>query len=283
MRRGLVLLEERYRTDAALDMDPLSIALRYSKPSDQELSAWVAAHLAYGRVAPMLRAIEKVLQPLGPSPAEHLRSQNEERLRVSLQSALQGWVWRFHTSQDLIEWLLAWRRLDQESGGRGLEPHLTPEAGENPDERLSALVQRLRLELPPSPGIRFMLPDPKSGSACKRWRLFLRWMARPQWPDLGIWKTYSAKDLVIPLDTHVARISRYLGFSARRTPDGRMAQEITDALKRVDPQDPLRFDFALAHMGILGDCPESHREAACALCLISHACNRPEWVHKNLE
>lgn len=283
LRRGLEKLEQRYRSSEALAMDPLSIALRYQNPMDQEIAAWVAAHLAYGRVAPMLRAIEKVLLPLGRFPSEHLRASGDGELRRELQTALTGWVWRFHTSGDLIEWILIWKKLDEESGGRGLEAHLLPRAEEKPDDRLSSFVQRLRLELPATHGIRFMLPDPKTGSACKRWRLFLRWMVRSQWPDLGLWQTYPSEDLVIPLDTHVARISRYLEFSARKTADDLMAREITNFLKRLDPEDPLRFDFALAHLGIMGDCPETHQAAACAQCPMSRMCSRAEWIHKNIK
>lgn len=283
LHRALILLEQRYRTAEALAMDPLVLVLGYARSGDQEVAAWVAAHLAYGRVAPMLRAIEAVLGPLGETPADFLRSYPEAQLRARLRKALEAWVWRFHTSQDLIEWLLAWKRLDEESAGRGLEPHLRPQSGQDAQARLSTLVRRLRNELPATHGIRFLLPDPASGSACKRWRLFLRWMVRRGWPDLGIWREYPASELVIPLDTHVARISRYLGFSIRRTPDGAMAREITDFLRSIDAEDPLRFDFALAHMGILGDCPERFQPASCAQCPMSHSCARPEWLHKNAE
>jgi uncharacterized protein (TIGR02757 family) len=277
---ALAVLEQRYRTPEALAMDPLAIVLGFTQAEDQELAAWVAAHLAYGRVAPMLRAIKGVLQPLGAKPAEILRNTPEARLRSRLRKALEAWVWRFHTREDLIEWLLAWKHLDAESGGRGLEYHLQPQPGLNAEARLSALVLRLRRDLPVTHGIRFLLPDPESGSACKRWRLFLRWMVRRGWPDLGLWRQYPVADLMMPVDTHVARITRYLGFSTRRTPDGAMAREITAFLRTIDPEDPLRFDFALAHMGILGDCPERFRAASCAQCPMSQSCGRPEWLHK---
>jgi uncharacterized protein (TIGR02757 family) len=101
--------------------------------------------------------------------------------------------------------------------------------------------------------------------------MFLRWMVRRDWPDLGLWARCSPADLVIPLDTHVARISRYIGLSARSTPDGRMALEITAALRRIDPLDPLRFDFALSHLGILGDCP-GLRQPSCTPCPLYTVC-----------
>ncbi len=261
----------RYDTAGALDLDPLSVALAYPDPTDREVAAFVAAHLAYGRVAPMLRAVRAALAPLGPRPATWLRERPETGAQRALHRALKDWAWRFHTGGDLAAWLLAWRRLDEESGS-GLESHLLPGPGEDADAALSRLVQRLRIELPATYGLRFSLPDPLEGAACKRWRMFLRWMARTGWPDLGLWTRYPKDQLVIPLDTHVARVSRYIGLSARATPDGRMAREITEALRRLDPADPLRYDFALSHLGILGDCPGVRRKATCTGCPLYTIC-----------
>jgi len=272
MKIALEALEARYRSPRALDLDPLRIPLAYSGPWDREVAAWVAAHLAYGRVAPMLRAIQGALAPLGPTPSQWLRRVDATRARGLLAQALEGWVWRFHTSQDMVEWLLAWKQLDEESLNRGLEAHLLPAEGRSAEEALSTLVQRLRHELPSSHGTRFSLPDPREGSACKRWRMFLRWMVREGWPDLGQWRTYPRESLVIPLDTHVARTARLIGLSQRKTPDGRMALEITDSLRRIDPSDPLRFDFALSHLGILGDCPGARTLPSCANCPLTALC-----------
>ncbi len=268
----LEALRVKYETSQALAMDPLSIPLRFTDPMDQELVAWVAAHLAYGRVAPMLRAIEGILVPLGEAPASMLRGAGEADLS-RLREALEGWKWRFHTGSDLYHWLLVWKTLDLESGGLGLEPHLAPSPDAPSDLRLSRLVHRLRGELPSSHGLRFMLPDPLEGSACKRWRMFLRWMVRQGWPDLGLWKTHPVQTLVIPLDTHVARIAKLIGLSRRATPDGRMAHEITDALARLDPSDPLKYDFAISHLGILGDCPGHRNPTACQDCPLVSVCS----------
>lgn len=261
----------RYDTPEALLKDPLSIPLSYSGRLDREVAAFVAAHLAYGRVEPMLRAVRAALAPLGPQPAEWLLQRPEGEAREELLDRLTSWVWRFHTPWDITAWLLAWRRLAMESGD-GLEAHLLPGSGETPDLRLSRLVQRLRKELPPTYGSRFSLPDPLEGAACKRWRMFLRWLVRSDWPDLGLWTHYPSDQLIIPLDTHVARISRYIGLTDRATPDGKMAQEITTALRRLDPADPLRYDFAISHLGILGDCPGVRQRSTCAGCPLYSIC-----------
>lgn len=262
---------DRYDTAGALAKDPLSVALAYDAPLDREVAAFVAAHLAYGRVDPMIRAVRGALAPLGSAPAAWLRERTEAEVERGLAQVLAGWVWRFHTADDLAAWLLAWKRLDAESGN-GLEAHLRPGPVEAPDGALSRLVQRLRAELPDSYGSRFSLPDPLEGAACKRWRMFLRWMVRTGWPDLGLWTRYPPHYLVIPLDTHVARVSRFIGLTHRATPDGKMAREITEALRRLDPTDPLRYDFALSHLGILGDCPGVRHRSTCAECPLYSVC-----------
>ncbi len=272
LRPRLDRLHDQYQDPGALAMDPLAVALAYPGGADREVAAFVAAHLAYGRVAPMLQAIRAALAPLGPAPAAQLRAVPPAETAARLGRELGAWTWRFHTGEDMAHWIAAWATLDRESGGRGLEPHLAPGPGEEADDRLSALVQRLRRELPPTRGLRFNLPDPREGAACKRWRMFLRWMVRTGWPDLGLWTAYPPGALVIPLDTHVARISRFIGLGTRRTPDGALAQEITRTLRALCPEDPLRYDFALAHLGILGDCPGVRSLPGCARCPLVDLC-----------
>ncbi|NTV73024.1 MAG: TIGR02757 family protein [Holophaga sp.] len=277
LKLRLDALHDRYLGEASLALDPLVIPRSFTSGADQELAAFVAAHLAYGRVAPMLAAIEAVLAPLGDHPAARAAEPGALEL---LRAALKGWAWRFHTGEDMAQWILAWVRLSRESGGRGLEPHLVPLEGATADQRLSALVLRLRRELPETAGLRFNLPDPLQGAACKRWRMFLRWMVRDEWPDLGLWRGYPRRDLVVPLDTHVARISGFIGIGRRRTPDGKLAREITEALRAMCPEDPLRYDFPMAHLGILGDCPGVRSLPGCAACPLVDLCRAGDLAQK---
>ena len=265
----LQALKARYDHPEALAMDPLARVLAHPDPADRELVAWVGATLAYGKVAPMLRAIQAGLAPLGDRPAAWLRDRTSDQAGRALRKALRGWAWRFHTAEDLVQWLLLWRHLDAEGG---LQEAFRPGPGETADEALSRLMQRLRGELPDSYGLRFSLTDPLEGGACKRWRMFLRWMVRPGWPDLGQWDALRPADLIIPVDTHVARTARFIGLSTRSTADGRMAEEITATLRRICPEDPLSFDFALSHLGILGDCPGLRHRTTCRPCPLYKVC-----------
>jgi uncharacterized protein (TIGR02757 family) len=104
--------------------------------------------------------------------------------------------------------------------------------------------------------------------------MFLRWVVRPaDGIDLGLWSGVTSGQLIIPVDTHISRIGRYLGFSARKSADWRMAREITAALRLLDPHDPVKYDFSLAHIGISDGCDgtDSHR---CTPCRIREICRQ---------
>jgi uncharacterized protein (TIGR02757 family) len=116
------------------------------------------------------------------------------------------------------------------------------------------------------PGLKQLLSSPETGSACKRMTLFLRWLVRNRDIDFGVWDRIPPSKLIIPLDTHIARISRCLGLSKRKSPDWKMAKEITESLKKLDPEDPLKYDFALCHHGISGLCNGIKTRRICSDC-----------------
>jgi uncharacterized protein (TIGR02757 family) len=103
--------------------------------------------------------------------------------------------------------------------------------------------------LPARAGVRFFFPSPADGSACKRLNLFLRWMVRREGVDLGVWRAVEPRALVIPLDAHVHRIARS-PLTRYRSPGWAMALDITKRLRRLDPLDPVKYDFALFCMGL---------------------------------
>jgi len=121
--------------------------------------------------------------------------------------------------------------------------------------------------------LKHLLPNPASGSCVKRWNMFLRWMIRSDdGIDLGLWKNVSPSKLVIPLDRHISRISRNLGLTERSQDDWRTAQEITDALRKMDPADPVKYDFALCHLGISRVCTHGKNADDCLACGLRKFC-----------
>jgi uncharacterized protein (TIGR02757 family) len=126
----------------------------------------------------------------------------------------------------------------------------------------------------PARGLSHLVPDPSKGSASKRLFLYLRWMIRrADGVDLGLWPIDPSL-LVIPVDTHVHRIARNLGLTRRRDASLRTAMEITAALRRLDPNDPVRYDFALCHMGVSRECPSRRDAEKCARCVVRDVCTR---------
>jgi uncharacterized protein (TIGR02757 family) len=121
-------------------------------------------------------------------------------------------------------------------------------------------------------GVRHFLADPADGSGCKRLNLFLRWMVRKSYPDLGIWDEIDPARLIIPLDTHVARLGRRLELTRRGSPGWKMAEEITQSLKCFDPSDPVKYDFALCHTGMQRSCPPDPGPETCRPCPLIRKC-----------
>jgi uncharacterized protein (TIGR02757 family) len=104
--------------------------------------------------------------------------------------------------------------------------------------------------------------------------MMLRWLVRPaDGVDLGLWHGISPSQLIIPVDTHICRISRYLSLTKRKAADWRMAKEITDALRLFDPADPVKYDFSLAHLGISEGCDGIDPDK-CKICPIIGICSQ---------
>lgn len=119
---------------------------------------------------------------------------------------------------------------------------------------LAGFTGEINSGLKPEPGnyYHYLITNPLSGITCKRMNLFLRWMVRKDEIDLGFWNDIPASKLVMPVDTHIARISKSLKLVKRKSIDLKFALELTESLKRFDPDDPVKYDFALCHLGIDG-------------------------------
>ena len=243
-------------------------AHRYEDPADREIVAFLAAALAFGRVASILASIEDLLARLGPSPRAAVES---FRSNGRIARALDGFVHRWVSADDLRPALGAIGRLVRRHGS--LEGAF-PERG-TPRKRIEGFAARARAAVrgPLRRGTAHLFASPAGGSACKRLCLFLRWVVRPaDGVDLGLWTCVAPRDLIVPLDTHVVRIARRVGLTHRRTPGWAMAEEITAALATIDPEDPVRFDFALAHLGIAGGCPDHLKASDCRPCVLQPGC-----------
>jgi uncharacterized protein (TIGR02757 family) len=265
---------------ARIAADPVEFPRRYADPGDAEVAGLVAACLAYGRADVFKGRISAVLDAAGPSPAAFA----DRLAREPRADWLPGFRYRFNTAEDVAALLAAagWVRARHGSLGARFAALLGAAGdGSATREALAAFAAGLR-DAPPARallarrgarGLRHLCPDPLAGGAAKRWNLYLRWMVRgPDGVDLGIWKGVPAAALVVPLDTHVARVARRLGLTRRSDLSWRTAEEITAALRVADPGDPVRFDFALCHLGMSGHCPPRRDPARCASCVLAGGC-----------
>jgi len=127
---------------------------------------------------------------------------------------------------------------------------------------------------PPPRGYRALFPSPRDRprSPCKRLTLFVRWMVRDRYPDLGVWRHVPTGELRIPLDQHVHWIAFHLGLTGRRTRSWAAVEEVSEALRRLDPLDPIKYDFVLCHTGISGDCPKERDLSVCGPCSVRPDC-----------
>jgi len=276
-------LEQLYRSygPETSASDPIVFLARYDRAEDREVAGWITTAFAYGRVETIQEHVGAILDTLGPRPAAALAGISDPRRFV--RERLPGFRHRFHAGADLAVLLFVIGRAADRVGG--LRAFFESEF--RPEERdvaglLSRVVGRIesldyrpvlgRRHLPQGSPARFFFPDPASGSACKRWNLYLRWMVRRDRLDYGLWTGIPTSRLVIPTDTHIHLISRRLGLTRRRAANWRTAREITDALARLDPKDPVRFDYALCRVGIFGICRTEVRLSRCGQCLASDAC-----------
>ena len=217
----------------------------------------LAAALAYGNVVQIKRSIGTVLAALGERPARAVR-------RLDPRAAarrLAGFRHRFNDGRDVACLLLFVLQMLEQAGSveayfaRGLAPD-APDVGPalvSFSERALALDHGGlygRGRLPAGAGVRFFFPSPADGSACKRLNLYLRWMARRDGVDLGVWRSVDPAGLVIPLDAHIYAIARRVRLTRYRSAGWPMALDITRRLRRLDPADPVKYDFAFHRMGL---------------------------------
>ena len=276
----LELLYRTYGPETAAT-DPIVFVAPYARPEDREIAGWIATAFAYGRVETIQVSVGRILEALGPRPSEALDGLDD--FAAFARERLAGFRHRFHGARDAAALLMAIAQARSEAGSVGaffaqfFRPEESDVAGmvSRAVARLTAFDYRPAIgcrQLPRDSPARFFFPDPAQGSACKRWNLYLRWMVRRDALDFGLWPWVGTGRLVMPTDTHIHLVARRLGLTARRTPDWKTARAITDSLKRFDPSDPVRFDYSLCRIGILGICQSAMARTRCHECVAADAC-----------
>jgi uncharacterized protein (TIGR02757 family) len=266
--------------------DPVNLVRRFRSPADLEIAGFCAAALAFGRVASVNQSIETVFALLGSAPAAFVRAFEPGRDGPAFSSFVHRWT----RGPDIVALLWVLKQMLDRAGSieaffaQGDDPSaadIGPALDSFSERALALDLRRAYGRMPRRPGVCYFFPRPSAGSACKRLNLYLRWMVRRDAVDLGVWTRIAPSRLVVPLDTHVIRLGQCLGLTRYRSAGWRMAADITASLRALDPVDPVRFDFSICHVGMMGSCGFRTRQGD-AQCPLRGIC-RPRRTRRLLK
>lgn len=238
-----------YDQPAFIPDDPVCIPHQFSKPADIEIAGLFAAVFAWGNRTTIINKSRELMALMGNAPHDFVLNHGESDLR-----ALLGFKHRTFNATDLLYFIdflqRHYRRFDS------LEPAFTRGLGKRDRDTTGVLngFYGYFFEGEDVPErTRKHIAAPFKNSTCKRLSMFLRWMVRqdPHGVDFGLWKGISPAQLVIPIDLHVARVARRFGMLQREVIDWQAALELTGTLRRLDPSDPVKYDFALFALGVV--------------------------------
>jgi uncharacterized protein (TIGR02757 family) len=240
---------ERFEQVSFIKDDPISIPHGFEDPQDQAIIGLYAALLAWGRRDIMMSKLANLCERMDFQPARFVRNYRPS----SNGNALSGFVHRTFNDSDAEGFTLALQSLLSQSSvetvfKRGMKASNPVQSG------IQYISEQIFNHVPGQPRrIQKHLARPSQGSACKRWNMYLRWMVRPGPVDLGLWKALSPEDLMMPLDVHSGTQARKVGLLNRKMNDWKAVEELTEACRRLDPGDPVKYDFALFGTGSAGE------------------------------
>ena len=241
----------QYEVPDFIPHDPLSVPHRFSRREDVEVSAFLAATLAWGNRVSILKSLDKLMECMDHAPGQFVLEHEEADLK-----AFDGFVHRTFQAEDARGFMRALRGLMRTHGSleAAFQEH-TP-GGEGPagiKPMLAGFHRAFMAQTGVAPRTKKHVANPDAGSAAKRLNMFLRWMVRPsaRGVDLGLWSSFKPQELHIPLDVHTSNVGRKLGLLTRKANDWRAVDELTASLREIDPQDPVRLDFALFGLGAM--------------------------------
>ncbi len=234
-------LEEAYRQYNRRDLicyDPIKYLYEFHDIKEIELVGLIASSLSFGRVTQIFKAMDALMHIVGHQPYDYILS-----IGTRPDAVLSSFRYRFVSGMDVFQMMRSLKRIIMEYGSVGEFAATIYREGR--------LLEFLHEFIGAFQGVYYLIPGSVKTSPCKRLFMFLRWMVRKDNIDVGLWKFIRPDELIIPLDTHIFRISKELGFVSRKSPSLSAAMEITANLKRFCGNDPVKYDWALSHAGII--------------------------------
>ncbi|HHB78425.1 MAG TPA: TIGR02757 family protein [Saprospiraceae bacterium] len=243
------LLETAYRTyhiKGFIENDPISIPHEFSRKQDIEIMGFWTAVLSWGRRASIIKSAHRLTELMDGAPYDFIKHHQEKDL-----IPFTKFVHRTFQPTDALYFIHFLHDYYQTHDT--LEDAFAQAINPTDPNVKNGLIafHELFFSLPDAPDrTRKHIPTPLRKSSCKRLNMFLRWMVRDGQVDFGIWKQIKTDQLLIPLDVHVERMGKKLGLLHRKQRDWKAVEELTQNLKKFDPDDPVKYDFALFGLGL---------------------------------
>jgi uncharacterized protein (TIGR02757 family) len=236
---------DKYNRIEFIERDPISIPHRYTSKEDIEISGFLAATIAWGNRTMIIRNTNRMMAYLDDSPYDFILHHSEKDLeRISTI------IHRTFKAADFIYFIKALKHIyTRHNGLEGLFNLYRTE------DSLQPAIHQFRnvfFELPHESRTMKHISDPFKGSAAKKINMYLRWMIRKdeRGVDFGLWKSIFPSVLSCPLDIHSGNVARKLGLLTRKRNDAKAVSEVDHALRNLDKEDPVRYDFALFGLGV---------------------------------
>ena len=235
----------QYNTRDFIDSDPVQIPHLFTQKEDIEIAGFLAATIAWGNRKMIIKNAHRMMELMGNSPYDFVLSHQEKDLKD-----LESFVHRTFNGQDFIVFIKGLQHIYQKHNG--LEAVFAKNQETLSMQKSIHEFKKVFFNVPHTPRTQKHISDPLNNSAAKRINMYLRWMVRQDTKgvDLGIWKSISPAALSCPLDVHSGNVARKLGLLLRKQNDGKALAELDTQLRILDPNDPVKYDFALFGLGV---------------------------------
>ncbi len=236
---------ELYNNPKFIESDPIQIPHQFSLKEDIEISGFLTATIAWGNRKMIINNAQKLMNLMGNSPYDFVMEHDDSQLEK-----LETFVHRTFNGQDCITFIKALQNIYNHHDG--LEPVFTKNQQDISMQHSISEFKKLFFEISHQQRTMKHVSDPDSGSAAKRINMYLRWMVRQdnKGVDFGIWKNISPASLSCPLDVHSGNVARKLGLLTRKQNDAKALLELDTNLRKLDADDPAKYDFALFGLGV---------------------------------
>jgi len=235
---------DQYNNPNFIETDPIQIPHRYKVKEDIEISGFLASTIAWGNRKMIINSATKMMDAMGNNPYDFVMNATNNQI-----DAIDNIVHRTFNSEDFRYFIKSLRNIYEHHGG--LENVFSANNSINLQNRISEF-KKIFFEIDHPLRTTKHISDPLKGSSSKRINMFLRWVSRKDTNgvDFGIWNTVSPSELSCPLDVHSGNVARALGILNRKQNDQKALIELDEALRKFDPTDPVKYDFALFGLGV---------------------------------